>query len=118
MLKNVVTPEPKSKMQTGNVEVLGRPETDVEAATSSPPRKPSAACWCLRIPLRGQTRITNSLFAGIQLIMPGEVAGAHQHVASAIRFVLDGEGAYTAVQGRKGQHVAWRFHPDAELGAA
>ena len=46
-------------------------------------------------------RCTNSLFAGIQLIMPGEVAGAHQHVASAIRFVLDGEGAYTAVQGEK-----------------
>jgi gentisate 1,2-dioxygenase len=41
------------------------------------------------------------LFAGIQLIMPGEVAPAHQHVASAIRFVLDGEGAYTAVQGEK-----------------
>ena len=51
--------------------------------------------------LHGQTRITNSLFAGIQLIIPGEVAGAHQHVASAIRFVLDGEGAYTAVQGEK-----------------
>ena len=51
--------------------------------------------------LHGQTRITNSLFAGIQLIMPGEVAPAHRHVASAIRFVLDGEGAYTAVKGEK-----------------
>ena len=37
----------------------------------------------------------------MQLIMPGEVAPAHQHVASAIRFVLDGEGAYTAVKGEK-----------------
>lgn len=51
--------------------------------------------------LRGKSRITNSLFAGIQLILPGEVAPAHQHVASAIRFVLDGEGAYTAVEGEK-----------------
>ena len=35
------------------------------------------------------------------MILPGEVAPAHQHVSSAIRFVLDGEGAYTAVEGEK-----------------
>ena len=35
------------------------------------------------------------------MILPGEVAPAHRHVASAIRFVLDGEGAYTAVEGEK-----------------
>jgi len=51
--------------------------------------------------LRGKSRATNTLFAGLQLIMPGEVAPAHRHSASAIRFVLDGEGAYTAVEGEK-----------------
>ncbi len=51
--------------------------------------------------LRGELRVTNTLFAGIQMIMPGEVAPAHRHVSSAIRFVLDGEGAYTAVEGEK-----------------
>ncbi len=51
--------------------------------------------------LRGQSRVTNTLLAGIQMIMPGEVAPAHRHAASAIRFVLDGEGAYTAVEGEK-----------------
>ncbi len=51
--------------------------------------------------LRGQSRITNSLYAGMQLILPGEIAPAHRHVASAIRFILDGEGAYTAVEGEK-----------------
>jgi gentisate 1,2-dioxygenase len=51
--------------------------------------------------LRGESRVTNTLFAGIQMIMPGEVAPAHHHVSSAIRFVLDGEGAYTAVEGEK-----------------
>ena len=49
----------------------------------------------------GKSRITNSLFAGIQLIMPGEIADVHRHSASAIRFVLEGEGAYTAVEGEK-----------------
>ena len=28
---------------------------------------------------KGQTRVTHSLFAGLQLIMPGEVAPAHRH---------------------------------------
>src|SRR5580704_580007 len=51
--------------------------------------------------MRGQSKITNSMFAGIQMILPGEVAPAHRHVSSAIRFVLDGEGAYTAVEGEK-----------------
>src|SRR5919197_1395117 len=51
--------------------------------------------------LRGESRATNTLFAGIQMILPGEIAPAHRHVSSAIRFVLDGEGAYTAVEGEK-----------------
>ena len=37
----------------------------------------------------------------MQLILPGEIADVHRHSASAIRFVLDGEGAYTAVEGEK-----------------
>ena len=51
--------------------------------------------------MRGESKATNTLFAGIQMILPGEVAPAHRHVSSAIRFVLDGEGAYTAVEGEK-----------------
>ena len=51
--------------------------------------------------LRGESRATNTLFAGIQMILPGEIAPAHRHAAAAIRFVLDGEGAYTAVEGEK-----------------
>jgi gentisate 1,2-dioxygenase len=51
--------------------------------------------------LHGESKATNTLFAGIQMILPNEVAPAHRHVSSAIRFVLDGEGAYTAVEGEK-----------------
>src|SRR5881396_11319 len=52
--------------------------------------------------LRGQSRITSSLYAGVQLVMPGEVAASHRHAASALRFVLEGEGtAYTAVDGER-----------------
>ena len=51
--------------------------------------------------LRGQSRITQTLYAGLQLIMPGEIAPAHRHTASAIRFILDGAGAYTSVEGER-----------------
>ncbi len=55
--------------------------------------------------LRGQSRITHTLYAGLQLIMPGEIAPAHRHTASAIRFIIDGEGAYTSVEGER-THMA------------
>lgn len=74
--------------------------------------------------LRGQSCITQSLYAGLQLILPGEVAPAHRHTQSALRLVLDGEGAYTAVDGerttmRRGDFIitpAWTFHDHGNLG--
>jgi len=51
--------------------------------------------------LRGESRATTSLYAGLQLILPGEVAPAHRHTQTALRFVVEGEGAYTAVDGEK-----------------
>lgn len=49
--------------------------------------------------LQGQPNITDTLYAGLQLILPGEIAPAHRHSQSAIRFVLEGEGGYTSVDG-------------------
>ncbi len=51
--------------------------------------------------LEGLSRITTSLYAGLQLVLPGEVAPAHRHTPTALRFVVDGEGAYTAVEGER-----------------
>jgi gentisate 1,2-dioxygenase len=51
--------------------------------------------------LRGRSQITSSLYAGLQLILPGEVAPAHRHSQSALRFIVEGRGAYTAVDGEK-----------------
>ena len=74
--------------------------------------------------LRGQSCITQSLYAGLQLILPGEVAPAHRHSQSALRLVLDGEGAYTAVNGerttmRRGDFIvtpAWTWHDHGNPG--
>ncbi len=51
--------------------------------------------------LRGQSAITQSLYAGLQLIRPGEVAPSHRHTQSALRFIVEGQGAYTAVDGER-----------------
>jgi gentisate 1,2-dioxygenase len=51
--------------------------------------------------LKGSSQITSTLYAGLQLIMPGEVAPAHRHTQSALRFIVEGTGAFTAVDGEK-----------------
>ncbi len=51
--------------------------------------------------LRGQSCVTRSLYAGLQLILPGEIAPSHRHTQSALRFVVDGRGAWTAVDGER-----------------
>ena len=51
--------------------------------------------------LPGQSSITHSLYAGLQLILPGEVAPSHRHTQSALRLIVEGSGAYTAVDGER-----------------
>ena len=68
--------------------------------------------------LPGLASITQSLYAGLQLILPGEIAPAHRHTQSALRFVVEGSGAYTAVNGERttmqpGDFIitpAWTWH--------
>ena len=51
--------------------------------------------------LRGASSVTQTLYAGLQLVLPGEIAPAHRHSQSALRFILEGDGAYTNVEGEK-----------------
>lgn len=68
--------------------------------------------------LRGQSAITQSLYAGLQLILPGEIAPSHRHTQSALRFIVEGSGAWTAVDGerttmRPGDFIitpSWTWH--------
>jgi len=49
-----------------------------------------------------QTEMTShTMLFSFQLIQPGEVAPAHRHTMAAIRFILQGKGAYTTVEGQK-----------------
>ena len=44
---------------------------------------------------------SHTILLSFQLIQPGEVAPAHRHTMSAFRFILQGHGAYTNVDGQK-----------------
>lgn len=75
--------------------------------------------------LRGQSSITATLYAGLQLILPGEVAPSHRHNQSALRFIVEGKGAFTAVDGeRTPMHTGdfiltpqWRWHDHGNPGS-
>ena len=49
----------------------------------------------------GEFHTITNLNAGLQVILPGEIARPHRHSMDALRFVLDGEGAVTRVDGKE-----------------
>ncbi|CAG9204949.1 Gentisate 1,2-dioxygenase [Paraburkholderia tropica] len=51
--------------------------------------------------LPGKSAVAPNLYAGLQLILPGEIAPSHRHTQSAMRFIVEGEGAWTAVNGER-----------------
>jgi gentisate 1,2-dioxygenase len=74
--------------------------------------------------LPGTTFIGATLFAGMQLILPGEIAPVHRHSPNALRFIVEGEGAYTTLDGERiamhpGDFVVtrgWTWHDHGNLG--
>jgi len=102
VLKSLVTPEPKSSCVPALWKFSDVKQLMLEAGDVISAEEAERRVLVLENPGEtGKSRVTNSLFAGIQLILPGEIADVHRHSASAIRFVLEGEGAYTAVEGEK-----------------
>lgn len=101
-LKQLVAPEPKSKLvphawHYGPTRKLLMEAGDLLTAEEAERRvlvfeNPAAP---------GGSRITATMYAGMQLILPGEVAIAHRHTASALRFVMEGGMGYTTVAGER-----------------
>ena len=102
VLRDLVRPQPNSACAPAIWHFRDAKPLVLEAGTLITAKEAERRVLILENPaLRGKSRITQTLYAGLQLILPGEVAPAHRHTASAIRFVLDGECAYTAVEGEK-----------------
>jgi gentisate 1,2-dioxygenase len=75
--------------------------------------------------LPGKRTVTDSLYAGLQLLMPAEIAPPHRHTPAALRFIVEGRGAYTAVSGEKaymepGDFIvtpSWTWHEHGNEGS-
>ena len=72
-----------------------------ESCTAVPVGDERRAMQLFNPGLNGQWATTNTLIAAVQVLLPGEIARAHRHSPAAIRFIIQGSGAYTAVEGEK-----------------
>src|SRR5262245_53868130 len=125
VLKGLVPPEPKSKAVAHAWHYAALRPLLLEAGGLVTAEEAERRVLALENPaLPGQTRVTPTLYAGVQLILPGETAPAHRHVASALRFVLESDGGYTAVAGerttmRRGDFIItpnWAWHDHGHEG--
>ncbi|KUL86055.1 hypothetical protein ZTR_06509 [Talaromyces verruculosus] len=76
-------------------------------------------------PARDAPYTTDTLYAGLQLVMPNETAPAHRHTAFAMRYIIEGQGGFTAVHGKriqmqKGDVIltpTWNYHDHGKDGS-
>jgi gentisate 1,2-dioxygenase len=69
---------------------------------------------------------TTNLVTALQILLPGEKARPHRHTMNALRFVIEGNGASTIVDGKdcpmeEGDLVitpGWTWHEHVHLGSA
>ncbi len=101
-LANLVTPEPISPCQPASWRFSDIRAAMMEAGGLISAKEAERRVLVLENPgLRGQSKITTDLYAGVQMVLPGEIAPAHRHTQSALRFVLEGQGAHTSVNGER-----------------
>ena len=102
VFSDIITPEPKSACKPHLWHFDQAREFLLESGGLITAKEAERRVLILENPgMRGSSQITTSLYAGLQLVMPGEVAPAHRHSQSALRFVLDGKGAHTSVDGER-----------------
>ena len=82
----LITPEPMSLCQPFLWHFKSVRARMLEAGSLITAKEAERRVLVLENPgLRGQSKITTSLYAGVQLVLPGEVAPAHRHSQSALR---------------------------------
>ncbi|MBA4256815.1 MAG: cupin [Polaromonas sp.] len=75
----------------------------LQAGELTPMEKVERRVLVLANPGHGLTNMQASatMYLGMQLLLPGEWAPSHRHTPNAVRMVVEGEGAYTTVDGEK-----------------
>lgn len=75
----------------------------LQAGDLTPIEKAERRVLVLANPGHGLEKMQASaaMYLGMQLLLPGEWAPAHRHTPNAVRMIVEGEGAYTTVNGEK-----------------
>ena len=75
----------------------------LKAGELTPMEKAERRVLVLANPGHGLEKMQASaaMYLGMQLLMPGEWAPSHRHTPNAVRMIVEGEGAYTTVDGEK-----------------
>lgn len=75
----------------------------LQAGELTPIEKAERRVLVLANPGHGLEKMQASscMYLGMQLLLPGEWAPAHKHTPNAVRMIVEGEGAYTTVDGEK-----------------
>jgi gentisate 1,2-dioxygenase len=75
----------------------------LKAAELTPIEKAERRVLVLANPGHGLDKMqaSSAMYLGMQLLMPGEWAPSHRHTPNAVRMIVEGEGAYTTVDGEK-----------------
>jgi gentisate 1,2-dioxygenase len=113
-----MTPQPRPEAIAHQWKWSLLKEVVKQSATAVPVGDERRAMQLFNPGLNGQWATTNTLIAAVQVLLPGEIARAHRHSPAAIRFIIEGGGAYTAVEGEKvlmypGDFVltpSWQWH--------
>jgi gentisate 1,2-dioxygenase len=101
-LHELVTSEPRTKMQAAMWQYQAVRPLLLRAGAAISAQQAVRRVLILENPAAtGSACITTSLYAGLQLILPGEIAPAHRHTQSAFRFIVEGHGAFTTVNGER-----------------
>src|SRR5438445_1879059 len=94
VMGDLITPEPKSACRPHLWKFDAIRDYMTEAGKLITAKEAERRVLILENPgLRGLSKVTTSLFAGIQMGVPGEVPPAHPHRQSALRLLLAGQGA-------------------------
>ena len=100
-LASQMTPHPKPKMAAHMWPWSMLESIIAESGHAVPVGDERRALQLFNPGLGGRWATTNNLIAAVQILLPGEVARAHRHTPTAIRFIIEGTGAYTAVDGER-----------------
>jgi gentisate 1,2-dioxygenase len=102
VMSALVTPTPRSPAQAHRWSYADARDYLLRAGDLISAEKAERRVLIMENPgLPGTSCVTSSLYAGLQLILPGEIAPCHRHAQCALRFVMEGEGAFTSVDGEK-----------------